>query len=408
MKMTLHDHHLPLNTGSLFRLLIVLAFVLSFAYPLNSYSSDVCKTDSSPANPLAATNSGLGGTGIELTQSGIGGTGIDGSGIGGTGIEISDYDDTDEKMISEGGVIGGTGIIGVITGFASICVNDIEIHYNKNTPVTMDGLTSSVSKLATGQMVVVRAEGSNDKTKAQLIAIYHAVVGPVGHIDPTTREIRVLNQTIQLQAHHKLEKLNEKWVRVSGLRLASGKIIATHIQPIQPMKRSIINGRITQINPGEIIIEGTRVQFNPESWPHGLSKGMEISVDGTWDGTSIHAQTVHVEPTRQILGDVQQIVMEGYVQAFTDHSLEMNNQSLQLSPSAQITGTDEKKLELNRRVQINGQLTPEHNIIVDKLELKPSPIIQDINNISISNGIREHGSALKFENHMHNRIEAFE
>ncbi|SEM79087.1 DUF5666 domain-containing protein [Nitrosomonas marina] len=408
MKMTLHDQHLPLNTGFLLRLLIVSAIALSFAYPLNSFGSNVCKTDSSPANPLATTKSGLGGTGIELTQSGIGGTGIDGSGIGGTGIEISDYGDSDEKTIIEGSMIGGTGIIGVITGFASICVNDIEIHYNKHTPVTMDGLAFSISKLETGQMVVIRAENSNDKTKAQLIAIYHAVVGPVGHIDPTSREIRVLNQTIQLQAHHRLEQLSEKWVRVSGSRLASGKIIATHIQPIQPMKHSIINGRITQINPGEIIIEGTRVQFSPESWPHGLSKGMEISVDGTWDGTSIHAQTVHVEPTRQILGDVQQIVMEGYVQAFTDHSLELNNQSLHLSPSAQITGTDEKKLELNRRVQISGQLTPEHKIIVDKLELKPSPVIQDINDISIGNGIREHGPVLKYENHQHNRIDTFD
>ncbi|SER10333.1 hypothetical protein SAMN05421690_100879 [Nitrosomonas sp. Nm51] len=385
--MTLLKQFVPLNKGFLPSVIIVTAFTAFCIAPLASHAADVCETNSNPSNPHAnAAQSGMGGTGVELTQSGIGGTGIDSSGIGGTGIEISDYGDTGEQNAAESSVIDGTGIVGLITGFSSICVNGIEIHYNKNTHVTMDGLPSSVSDLETGRMVIVRAKNSNGRVFAQQIAILHAVVGLVTHVDPVSKEIQVLNQIIQLQTPHATEELDEKWVRVSGLRLASGKIIASHIQLIQPLEQSTINGQITQINPGEIIIDGTRVEFSPQSWPNDLTKGMEISVSGHWNGTSIRAQTLHVAPTRQILDGVQYIVMEGYVRAINDQSLELNNQSIQISPAVQINVPG--RLELNQRVQISGQLTSDNQIIVDKLKLKPSPVIQDINNISIGNGNR--------------------
>ena len=387
--MTLLKPLVPLNGYFLSSAMSVVALVTFCIFPFISHAAEVCEASSNPSSLFATEiHSGLGNTGIEMAQSGIGGTGIGSSGIGGTGIEISDYSDNGEKTIIDNNELNGTGIIGLITGFASICVNGIEIHYNKNTLVIMDGLPASISNLKIGQMVVVRAESSDGKAIAQQIAILHATIGPVTHVNSATNEIKVLNQTIQLQSHHVSEELYEKWVRVSGLRLASGKIIASHIQLIKPLEQSTINGLITQINPGEIIIDGTRVEFSPQSWPNDLTKGMEISVSGHWNGTSILAQALYVEPTRKILENVQRIVMEGYVRSLNEQSFELNNQSVQISPAAQIKLPDDKRLKLNQRVQVTGQLTLDNQIIVDKLELIPSPVIQDINTISIDSGNR--------------------
>lgn len=76
-------------------------------------------------------------------EGGIGGTGFgpvapeeDDSGIGGTGIAAH----------------GDTGIIGTITGFASICVGDVEIHYGTDSQVEIDGKPATAAQLAVGQV----------------------------------------------------------------------------------------------------------------------------------------------------------------------------------------------------------------------------------------------------------------
>ncbi len=69
-------------------------------------------------------------------------------------------------------MVGGTGIIGTITGFASICVNGVEVHYDNNTLVTVDGRLSFVRELAVGQVVVTRALGIGQEVAAKHIELY--------------------------------------------------------------------------------------------------------------------------------------------------------------------------------------------------------------------------------------------
>ena len=76
----------------------------------------------------------------------------DSGGIGGTGIT------------AEGG-IGGTGapaatelgIIGVIDGFGSICVNGVEVDYDASTPVSSNNAAVGTSALPGGVAVEVEA-----------------------------------------------------------------------------------------------------------------------------------------------------------------------------------------------------------------------------------------------------------
>ena len=383
--------------------------ILTLFAPFGAHGNNVCDTGSSLLNPLASAQSGIGGTGTKISQSGIGGTGakISQSGIGGTGIDngslgnIGNIVDTNGKMAQNGGIggtgermtedggIGGTGIFGIITGFASICVNGIEIHYTADTPVTMDASPSTLMDLATGQIVAIRAKGFGDVLTAKHIAIMHAAVGPITHIDHTSQRIQVLDQTIQLSADDNLEKLNTgTWVRVSGHRLADGTVAASHIQSIQPLALSKINGRITQINFGELVVDGTRVEFDPQSQPTGLSEGMEISIKGHWDGAHIHAQTIQIDPTRHSLGNVEHIVLEGYVHAIDEQTLRINSRNINIKQGAEITGLTQETLQQNQRIQIFGHLTDDNRIVADKIELKHSPFIQDIDVIHFENNNR--------------------
>ena len=139
--------------------LVIGALILPAAYAENA-----CGAKASLHNPNAR-NGGIGGTGAPALLDNLPADSMVGRpGIGGTGA-------------AEGG-IGGTGLIGVITGFASICVNGVEVHYDTGTPVSADGLPMSLDHLAVGQVVAVQAIGEGDQLSARSISIMRAAVGP--------------------------------------------------------------------------------------------------------------------------------------------------------------------------------------------------------------------------------------
>ena len=151
---------------------------------------------------------------------GMGGTGMraDG-GIGGTGIRAE----------------GDVGIIGVITGFGSICVNGIEVQYEPGTPVSAGGSPVPASALALGQLVAVRAVGSGLQARARDIQILDAVVGRAASVDPATGALQVAGQRVQLAASTVLAPglvgdLLGQNLRVSGLWRADGILAATRIE----------------------------------------------------------------------------------------------------------------------------------------------------------------------------------
>ncbi|MCB1986373.1 MAG: hypothetical protein H6936_03465 [Burkholderiales bacterium] len=358
-----------------------IVIILTLAFPFGAQGMANCETSSSSFNPLALAHSGIGGTGIEVTQSGVGGTGID---HGNLDSSDSIFDANDIMAKDDG--IGGTGIFGMITGFASICVNGVEIHYTANTPVTMDGLPSTLMGLETGQIIAVRAEESNNELTAKHIAIMHAAVGPVTRIDHISRKIKVLGQSVQLLPNDDMETLHKgAWVKVSGHRLANGTVVASYIQPTQPLDRSIINGRITQINIDELVIDGTRVEFDPQSLPGDFAEGMEVSIRGHWNGTLLQPQTIQIDPTKHGLGHVEHIIVEGYVHAINDQALRLNNHAIVINQDTEITGTTHEDLQRNQLIQINGRLTEHDLVVADKIELKYTSIFHDGDEIHIEN-----------------------
>jgi len=360
-------HHVAFVAGNL-----LCAVVLG----QSALAQNRCATQSSPINPVAATSPGNGGTGSRASRSeqsteaesltrrdngGIGGTGMLAvrPGIGGTGR-------------SEGGV-GGTGIVGVITGFASICVNGVEVQFDAATPVSENGQPGSARQLAVGQVVAVRATGDGAALSASNIAMIDAAIGPIEAIDPVTGEFSLLGQKVQLRASGKLSDLKAgSWVRVSGLRLAQGEIAASRIDLISPLAQVQLNGTVTRNDADTISVEGTRVRFDAQQRPADLALGSEVLIKGQWDGHFLHAQQVQPEPTRNGLGIVDHVVLEGYI-----HKLEGNHLSLGLGPltlgtNMQIVGGNEKQLTINQHIQVRGRVAADQSVRIERIDFSRS------------------------------------
>lgn len=189
---------------------------------------------------------GIGGTGISMAAGGIGGTGIkrDG-GIGGTGLRAQ----------------GDLGIIGIITGFGSICVNGLEVHYGPDTPVVAYGRAAQPDVLAIGQVVAVNAIGNAVQIRAQRIQVVDAAVGPVTGFDAAARELQVAGQLVRLDEAAvlapgvALEKAGN--VRVSGLWRADGTITATRIDAAPDATPSVVRSpNLPELGASRLIVQG--------------------------------------------------------------------------------------------------------------------------------------------------------
>ena len=137
------------------------------------------------------SSGGIGGTGLihpNVDQNGIGGTGktLD-EGVGGTG-----------RIAQTGSGIGGTGIVGTITKFGSIWVNQAHVLFDESTPITINQSPATQGQLQLGQVVAVNSTQDGEDYHAKSIDIIHEVTGPISQLTLEKRSMEVLNQTIRL------------------------------------------------------------------------------------------------------------------------------------------------------------------------------------------------------------------
>lgn len=221
---------------------------------------------------------------------GIGGTGIDGGGIGGTG----------QRAEAE------VGVLGVVTGFASICVNGIEVHFDAKTPVALNGDPSSAGALGIGQVVSVLAVGAGTQARAQWIDIVDAAVGPVTAVESAGTLLQVNKQRVRIDASTALgpglsrTQLSAAEVgdtlRVSGLRTADGTIVATRVETAPPgtralaaepadpgLGRFLVEGYVTDAAPQALRVGPTRFSVGPDTAAQ-LTRGQLVRLWGRSEG----------------------------------------------------------------------------------------------------------------------------
>jgi hypothetical protein len=268
----------------------------------------------------AVADGGLGGTGI-TEEGGLGGTGISADGgLGGTGV-TADGGMGGTGIFAENTLLpdkgkGGIAIIGVVTGFASICVNDTEVHYDTNTPVFDNGFASKLSNLTAGQMVMLTADRAGERLVARSIGMIDAVVGPIDKIDFKLMQVEVMGQTIQVDeaTMQQLRTLEQgAVVRVSGHRLANGRIVATRVGINNKKALASTYGIVTSVSDDSFVVNGTRVAIDNRNVLNKIKVGSEIQVGGAWNGNAIKPNRIVPQPVKNVMNRSETAIVEGFV-----------------------------------------------------------------------------------------------
>ena len=123
-----------------------------------------------------------------------------------------------------------------------------------------------------------------------------------------------------------------------------------------------------QTDADAFTVGGTPVHLDRQTPPPALAPGQEVTASGIWDGRALQVQQAQVEPTRQGLGAVDTVVLEGFVHAVGERQLSLGFGPLTLGPQATVVGGSLQQLAVNQRVQVTGRVGADQRITVDRLE----------------------------------------
>ncbi len=258
-------------------------------------------TPQPPASPAAAAPQACRAT----PQGGPPPATITDRGIGGTGAP---------PVQSADRGIGGTGIVGVITGFGSVCIAGEEVAVPPGLVPAIDGQSASTADLRAGQYAAVAASAAG---QAISISVNHLVIGPVQpQATPVPGTLLVAGQIIHTaQATGSAVAAGPgEWVAVSGLHAPDGTVAATRIDPAPP-GRVLLHGEWPSAY-GAARIGGLDIRLPLGGLPPPA--GFPVIVTGTLAGDALLADSITADPAADdpalyFPPQIDSFVVEGYV-----------------------------------------------------------------------------------------------
>lgn len=313
------------------------------------------------ANATAAEtnvcNAGIGGTGIQ--QDGIGGTGNQSEGIGGTGVQANSGVGGTGDQANSG--VGGTGIIGIITGFASICVNGLEVHYDKQTIVDVDGVSSSVEALNIGQLVAIESINKANQLRAQRVSVSHIMVGKIEKVDAAQNTVQLMGQTINLSNNTigRADLKPNQIVKISGLAAAN----TSANNAIQALRIDIASANTPSSIAG-IVDQAGKINGVSIANANQIRTGRIVQVSGSWDGHALHADYIDDSATQRVLRNAENVVIQG-ISTAARQQFSMQNQAINIDANTKISG---KNANENQTVIVRGKLDRAGKITARSIE----------------------------------------
>jgi hypothetical protein len=250
--------------------------------------------------------------------------GGDAGGIGGTGAQPSGKPPGDTKKGKDRGGVGGTGIVGVITGFGSVCVNGLEVGYDAESRVETDGEPSAAGRLEVGQVVVIDAERRDGELWAKQLAVRNVAVGPIAASDVRRGEIEVLGQRVTVDDATLLVDTGGaalglgdfapgRFVAVSGLRRADGSVVATRIESRPPRERVSVCGPLSARGRDQLGVAGLTVVPPAGGVPRAVVDRIALVV-GRLDAATGTLHSERIMPSVDFASAPARLSIEGFVQ----------------------------------------------------------------------------------------------
>ena len=245
--------------------------------------------------------------------------------------------------------LGGTGIIGTITGFGSIFVNGAEVEIDHHTQLSVDGRKVAAYTFARGEVVEILATGSG-LMQARQLEVRHEVIGPVEQVEAETGQFRVLGQTVKRTGTSgKLPKPGDR-VKVSGFRNDAGMIYATHIAPAGKTQ-ALITGVITRTHSGIFHIGEQSILLRNGS---AVRPGTTIRVSGKVQHGVLNADRVTTLNSLPFSHAVHRLLVQGFIHTLPGQDYRIDHIPLDLpaktSSVLPLAGkTTPLRLEMQRR-----------------------------------------------------------
>lgn len=342
-----------------------------------------CASPSSNQQSAALSDDGISGTGViarSASDDGISGTGMvahldGGDGIGGTGVLTR----------TGGDGIGGTGIIGTISGFGSIIVNGLKLEYDTKTTVESDGRPAVLADLKIGQVIEgVAWRDHSGELRLDQLEIRHAVTGPISSIDYDKERLVVLGQTIRVNlagdASQKSGFASLKtgdMVRVSGLRMDDGTIIASRLDQTDDDGRVLVRGPVTMASNGAATIGDLSVDLSSAALADSLSTGTTAFIAGRMLADEFSADVVIAKSGLPFSDRVTDVYLEGYVPRDADAGLTVQGVA--------VTGLNiPSSIKPGDRIVVSGQVGADGRVAANEIKqvrtvitvLRPSQLMR--------------------------------
>jgi hypothetical protein len=235
-------------------------------------------------------------------------------GIGGTGAPA-------RTRTSDRG-IGGTGIVGVVTGFASICVDGLEVRLDRNLPVSVNGTAATVKQLRAGQLVVIEAAGQETAAhtvdQAKKISVRYEVSGPIESVDTAVGAMVVAGQRVLVLPTTRVAgrfALGD-WTTVSGLRQPDGTVVASRLDRGRA-GTVFVRGQIIRVGDttriGALVLHGLPVTI--------VKEGAFVSIAGSYadriaEVRSIEADPLSADPAGYFGDSTRQVILQAFVRVY--------------------------------------------------------------------------------------------
>ena len=280
------------------------------------------------ANPCATggalainDGTGKGGTGIRLEHA-------DGTGQGGTGISGAA-----RGPGGDGSGSGGTGktveVEGVVTGFASVCVNGLELNYAASTPVTLFGRPASTRDLAIGQVVRALARDRNGRLDLNHIQVDHLMVARVQAVKPDKLLVQGRNIHLSPGAIVSSDLAPGAKLAISGYRDARGNAIATRLDVVPGDTPDSLTGKVERNAQGRLSIDDVVLEGDTSR----LKPGDAIRAEGRLESGRMQITRLDREE-RAVLTD--RVVVQGLVRHVGPAGIDVNGQRFALDRNTQV------------------------------------------------------------------------
>jgi len=276
---------------------------------------------------------------------------------------------------------------GVITGFGSVYVNGIHFE-TSGAEISKDGQRISQSGLRVGQVVHVNGTiDSSGRAVALSVRQDDDVEGPIASIDATAQTFVVLGQTIRVTTETSFDSSLAGFtaltvglqVEVSGLKNASGDIVATRIEKRSAGVTSLeVMGKVASLdttnkkfNIGSLVVNytGATLRDFPAT---GLTndqivevKGSSINAAGELVATSLELRNFESHE-----GAFEREV-EGLVTRYASATdFDVAGRKVTITASTRYEGGTAADIALNVKLEAEGTIDANGVLVAVKIEFK--------------------------------------